>query len=439
MKKRRFLYVLGVVVAVAAGAQDLSLAPNDGDIQSPNGTVQTTGSVGRAPLPDTGLTSCWDTDGNPRDCAGTREDGEFRAGVAWPTPRFTDNGDGTVADNLTGLIWLKDANCPGEEKVWQGALDWVALLNTTAIACTDYTAMTFTDWRLPNIRELTSLIDYGQPDLLPVGYPFIGVLPNPYWSSSTFRGFPQSGWSVRFDNGRVGQSHKIGSGGQSHTYSVWPVRGGLWSTVGAPKDPSLVLNDGGIQFPDGTVQMTAMVGRTPLPETGLTGCWDSDGILRPCAGTGEDGEFRAGVAWPTPRFTDNGNGTVTDNLTGLTWLRDANCPAGTKTWQEALDWVGSLNTTSVACTDYTAMTFTDWQLPNIRELTSLIDYGQGGQPMLPEGHPFLEVKVLGESYWSSSSYAPSLSSAWYQRFGLGNVASQGKVELKIVWPVRGGQ
>jgi hypothetical protein len=33
-----------------------------------------------------------------------------------------------------------------------------------------------------------------------------------------------------------------------------------------------------------------------------------------------DGEIRAGVAWPTPRFTDNGDGTATDNLTGLTWL-----------------------------------------------------------------------------------------------------------------------
>ena len=41
--------------------------------------------------------------------------------------------------------------------------------------------------------------------------------------------------------------------------------------------------------------------------------------------TGDDGDLEKGVPWPSPRFTDNGNGTVTDNLTGLTWLEDANC------------------------------------------------------------------------------------------------------------------
>jgi len=39
------------------------------------------------------------------------DDGDIQAGVGWPTPRFTDNGDGTVMDNLTGLVWLQDVNC----------------------------------------------------------------------------------------------------------------------------------------------------------------------------------------------------------------------------------------------------------------------------------------------------------------------------------------
>ena len=41
-------------------------------------------------------------------------------GVAWPNPRFTDNGNGTVTDNLTGLIWLKNANCFGTKKLGDG-------------------------------------------------------------------------------------------------------------------------------------------------------------------------------------------------------------------------------------------------------------------------------------------------------------------------------
>ena len=64
-----------------------------------------------------------------------------------------------------------------------------------------------------------------------------------------------------------------------------------------------------------------------LPQTGQTTCWDKNGNVIPCAGTGQDGDIQAGVAWPNPRFTDNGDGTVTDNLTGLMWTQNAN-PAG---------------------------------------------------------------------------------------------------------------
>jgi hypothetical protein len=78
---------------------------------------------------------------------------------------------------------------------------------------------------------------------------------------------------------------------------------------------------GGFQFPDGTVQITASCATVALVEdTGQTTCWDINGNPISFSGTGMDGEIRAGVAWPTPRFTDNGDGTATDNLTGLTWL-----------------------------------------------------------------------------------------------------------------------
>ena len=74
-------------------------------------------------VPDTGQQACWDENGNPILCAGTGQDGELQRGMAWPTPRFTDNGDGTVLDNLTGLLWLKNANCFGRPRTWQEALD----------------------------------------------------------------------------------------------------------------------------------------------------------------------------------------------------------------------------------------------------------------------------------------------------------------------------
>ena len=78
-------------------------------------------------------------------------------GVPWPDPRFTDNGDGTVTDNLTGLIWLKYANCFGETN-WHDALD--ASNNLTNGQCGLSDGSNLGDWRLPNEGELGSLIDY---------------------------------------------------------------------------------------------------------------------------------------------------------------------------------------------------------------------------------------------------------------------------------------
>ena len=62
---------------------------------------------------------------------------------------------------------------------------------------------------------------------------------------------------------------------------------------------------------------TAFAGTINLPKTGQTKCYETIGVEIPCAGTGQDGEIQAGVTWPEPRFTDHGDGTVTDNLTGL--------------------------------------------------------------------------------------------------------------------------
>ena len=76
----------------------------------------------------------------------------------------------------------------------------------------------------------------------------------------------------------------------------------------------------------------ASAGTVNLSRTGQTKCYDSTGIEIPCADTGQDGEIQAGVAWPSPRFTDNGDGTMTDNLTGLMWTKDANLPNGTRDW-----------------------------------------------------------------------------------------------------------
>jgi hypothetical protein len=146
------------------------------------------------------------------------EDGFLQKGVTWPNPRFTDNNNGTVTDKLTGLIWLKTANCSGQTS-WAYALSFANMLASGACGLADGSVAGA--WRLPNIREMQSLLDYAQPGpILPGGHPFTGVQSTIYWTSTTARGNTSSAWYVSLTNGYVN------SGGKSGGYYVWPVRDG---------------------------------------------------------------------------------------------------------------------------------------------------------------------------------------------------------------------
>lgn len=107
-----------------------------------------------------------------------------------------------------------------------------------------------------------------------------------------------------------------------------------------------------------------------------------------------------------PRFNDNRDSTVTDNLTGLIWTKSANLPNGRMTWQEALNYVASLNGSQY-------LGHSDWRLPNRKELRSLVDHSKFGPP-LPSEHPFTNISgsSRGAGYWSSSTFAYDPSKAW---------------------------
>lgn len=152
----------------------------------------------------------------------------------------------------------------------------------------------------------------------------------------------------------------------------------------------------------------------PVPKTGQTASY----------GTGDDGDLERGVASPIPRFTDNGDGTVTDSLTGLMWTKDATIVGSKLTWSAAVNY----------CRDLEFADHGDWRLPNVQELLSLVSFG-GSMP--PTGHPFLEVSGYGY-YWSSTTVSYSSGSAWCANniswIGSGTKSSTGEV-----WPVRGGE
>ncbi|MBI3449027.1 MAG: DUF1566 domain-containing protein [Acidobacteria bacterium] len=171
--------------------------------------------------------------------------------------------------------------------------------------------------------------------------------------------------------------------------------------------------------------------RASVARTGQTGCWDTFGNPVSCAGTGQDGAFQIGAS-ASPRFTDNGNGTVKDNLTGLVWLKNADC-FGQETWATALTSSNTLASGACGLTDGSVAG--TWRLPNIKELQSLFDYSQYN-PSLPAGHPFAGVDIPA-GYWSSTSAAGGEGSAWYARFDEGFMDNFPKYDTKHVWPVRG--
>ncbi len=123
----------------------------------------------------------------------------------WAAP-FTDNGNGTVTDHKTGLIWQKGE--PGY-MTWQSALNYCENLNLANNS----------DWRLPNIKELESLTDDTRYNPAIDTNFFPNAHASNYWSSATFAANPRNAWYVNFGYGYVDYSYK-----GSYVYYYYCVR-----------------------------------------------------------------------------------------------------------------------------------------------------------------------------------------------------------------------
>ena len=186
-------------------------------------------------------------------------------------------------------------------------------------------------------------------------------------------------------------------------------------------DPDLVatnLRAGTILF-----GVTGTIPPAPVPKTGCT-------ISRE---TGDDGHYQKGVAWPVPRFTtgtSTSSNCVTDNLTGLTWLR--NPTATLRNCSDSILYCENLTGTSGRGG------FTDWRLPNMREMQSLFDY-YNRAPALPTGHPFIGVPATNDFWTGTLAYnGGGAILFFFASMDRGTTAVLAPSNTLCAWPVRGG-
>jgi hypothetical protein len=218
---------------------------------------------------------------------------------------------------------------------------------------------------------MQSLVDYEEAHPpLPVGYPFTGVHSAGYWSSTT----DPNATTKAFEQSLWAAATPVTA--KTTLRNVLPVRG-VSTTV-------------------------AKTGQTTLYRAG------------------DDGDLEPGVEWPSPRFTDNGD-TITDNLTTLMWAEDTNAD-GTKNLTDAIAYCNALSLGG----------HSDWRLPNLNEMQSLLDYGQTS-PSLPVGHPFVPAATV--YYWTSTTLIWNTAYAW--KSYIGTVGFSTKATALTVWPVRG--
>jgi len=174
------------------------------------------GHKGPAPLypallPDTGQTACYNTTGAEIPCLNTGQDGENNGNPI----SYTANGDGTVTDNTTGLMWQRctagqnnDGSCSGTAVLYNwyeasGRYDATYNPGSNNI-CGSLVLGGHSDWRLPTDTELMTIISYGTsfPTIVTAYFPNTGN--SFYWTSILDAGIPDSVWAANFSYGYVG-------------------------------------------------------------------------------------------------------------------------------------------------------------------------------------------------------------------------------------------
>jgi hypothetical protein len=258
-----------------------------GNSENETTTTDTTTSKYSYPLTATGQVKSYDNEGNVLTGLTSGDDfyGQDADYLKGEPMSYTDNGDSTVTDNVTGLMWAQDQSTSSMS------------FTDAATYCSELTLGGYDDWRVPTLKELWSIRNQS------TGWPYIDTDYFNLQSADGLNANEQHSWS-------------------SNAYLV--------DTDEAAKGVDFLVNDwtGHIKALSGMRYVRAVRG-------------DTYGINE---------------------FVDNGDSTVTDEATGLMWSQDDSGYA--MNWQDALAYAEAS----------TYADHSDWRLPNVKELQSIVDY-----------------------------------------------------------------
>lgn len=260
-------------------------------------------------------------------------------------PTYVDNGDGTITDKVTGLMWQK---VDGGEMTFDQAVAYADALVLGG----------HSDWRLAFGIELFSIMDHStlNPSL---NSRFFTTSAAEYWWTSELQ--------------------------VEDTTKAWATNAG--GGIGAhPKTETISAG--------GTKRFHVRCVREIVP---------------------------SGTAHIFGNLTANGDGTITDNHTGLVWQQ---AESSLMTWEQALAYAESLSLGGQS----------DWRLPNVKELQSINDANFHG-PSLDKTY---FTGATATRYWSSTSVSNDATKAWYLDSDYGIVSYDPKTALWHVRCVRGG-
>lgn len=295
----------------------------------------------------------------------------------WDSSRFVDNGDGTVTDLGTGLMW--EASPQGRSvQNWEEALRF----------CANYELAGYSDWRVPNIRELLSVVHSGwmgyEPALAPIlrrGNVGLPVSSTPSLGPT----FPLRVFTLWTYDSHVELEDAEPGPHNVFRPDVWCVRGGEGLPISSVAD---VNADGATDISDAIWLLNFLFLGGPAPKAPT--CLLATGVQTSYA-KGDDGDFRLGRPF---RYVDNGDETVTDLNTGLTWLKR---PLAELAWtdEEAKQYIYSPSLPGER----------EWRLPYLEELLTIVDYGR----YYPACDPVFEFRedqyiFLTQSRCASSKY-----------------------------------